>query len=393
MLAAAAARVALALQRAPRARTAQTLSLPWLAPATARAGAARGGPASAGARVEAGGEASAQADGGGGGGGEEAQGAVWHVVTADGCCKGNPGPAAQGAVLYDPRGWARCVRHSFSPGTHTNNESEYLAVDAALSLAEEELLGAAEGDGGNGGGGPGDGVRLLVVGDSQVILRQLDGRYKIRGAELNALRARVRTREARFGDVRYAHVRREWNARADRASNAALDEFSGSGEAMRRDTRVDTEFEMRDRSLRLELPDDMEQENPAAAEAIAALRVAYAEAEGAEEVAERRCERQRERTARPVRHAHCGAHPSPRVWLAPPPPTPVPLPAANARVRSNARWRTDPMACSLSPVRPAGRGSDDGAVAAAAAAVEQIAKELVDIEKKVATVRRKLMGA
>lgn len=51
------------------------------------------------------------------------------------------------------------------------------------------------------------------------------------------------------------------------------------------------------------------------------------------------------------------------------------------------------MACSLSPVRPAGLGSDDGAVAAAAAAVEQIAKELVDIEKKVATVRRKLMGA
>ena len=130
--------------------------------------------------------------------------ATWTVFT-DGASRGNPGPASIGAVVYDATGQEV---HTVSRrlGRATNNEAEYQAVIAGLEAA----LGL--------GGGSVD-LRM----DSQLIVRQLEFRYRVRNARLRPFFERVVELRRQFESFKVTHVPREQNKRADQLANLALD--------------------------------------------------------------------------------------------------------------------------------------------------------------------------
>jgi ribonuclease HI len=126
-------------------------------------------------------------------------------VNVDGGARGNPGPAAIAAVIQDGNGEVLEER-SESIGTATNNVAEYRAL----------LLGI-EGAKAHGAG------RLDLVGDSELIVRQVKGEYKVKDATLRELHAQVLDALGSFDDWSISHVRRERNAEADRLVNEELD--------------------------------------------------------------------------------------------------------------------------------------------------------------------------
>jgi ribonuclease HI len=128
------------------------------------------------------------------------------VVNVDGGARGNPGPAAIGAVVQASDGEVVEERGE-RIGTATNNVAEYRAL--LLGIERAVALGASE---------------LELVGDSELIVRQVKGEYKVKDANLRDLHAEVRRALRPFGE-RWSirHVRREQNAEADRLVNAALD--------------------------------------------------------------------------------------------------------------------------------------------------------------------------
>jgi ribonuclease HI len=125
------------------------------------------------------------------------------VVWFDGACLGNPGPMGGGAVV-EAGGQRKVLSRAFGPGT--NNQAEYHGL--ILGLRHALALGAAA---------------VTVRGDSQLVLRQLEGRYAVKAPGLRALHEEARSLLGRFGRVRLEWVPRERNAEADRASRAALD--------------------------------------------------------------------------------------------------------------------------------------------------------------------------
>lgn len=127
------------------------------------------------------------------------------IAYADGASRGNPGPAAFGAVVYDESG-RELKALSRTIGRGTNNEAEYLGAIAALEAALE--LGATE-------------VELRL--DSELVVRQIAGSYRIRHPRLQPLYARLQALGARLQSLTVRHVRREENRRADRLANMALD--------------------------------------------------------------------------------------------------------------------------------------------------------------------------
>ena len=127
------------------------------------------------------------------------------TVNVDGGARGNPGPAAIGAVLRDAAGEILEERAE-RIGRATNNVAEYRALLAGIELASRH--GADE---------------LELVGDSELVVRQVEGRYKVKDATMKELHAEVKRALAGFGSWSIRHVRREQNADADRLVNAALD--------------------------------------------------------------------------------------------------------------------------------------------------------------------------
>jgi ribonuclease HI len=127
------------------------------------------------------------------------------VVNVDGGARGNPGPAAIGAVVQDPGGEVLEERGE-RIGKATNNVAEYRAVLLGIERAAE--LGASE---------------LELVGDSELIVRQVKGEYKVKDATLRGLHAEVKRALRPFERWSIRHVRREQNAEADRLVNSALD--------------------------------------------------------------------------------------------------------------------------------------------------------------------------
>lgn len=130
------------------------------------------------------------------------------VISCDGGARGNPGPAAVGAVIADAtvNPPERLATVSERIGVATSNVAEYSALIAALEAAAE--LGAS---------------RVHVRADSQLMIRQLEGRYRVKNAGLQPLHARVRSLLAGYDDVVLEHVPREENTDADALVNAALD--------------------------------------------------------------------------------------------------------------------------------------------------------------------------
>jgi ribonuclease HI len=131
------------------------------------------------------------------------------VAYADGASRGNPGPASFGAVVYDENG-AELHRTSRAIGRGTNNQAEYQGAIAALEAALG--LGARE-------------VELRL--DSELVVRQLTGRYRVRNPGLIPLYKRLLDLRTRFDRVRITHVPRAQNKVADRLANEALDRRSG----------------------------------------------------------------------------------------------------------------------------------------------------------------------
>jgi ribonuclease HI len=129
------------------------------------------------------------------------------VVNVDGGARGNPGPAAIGAVLTTPDGEV-LERHGERIGKATNNVAEYRALLLGLERASER--GARE---------------VEVVGDSELVVRQVQGDYKVKDEALKGLYAKVVKALAGFDRWSIRHVRREDNEAADSLVNAALDDL------------------------------------------------------------------------------------------------------------------------------------------------------------------------
>lgn len=127
------------------------------------------------------------------------------IAYSDGASRGNPGPASFGVVVYDEAG-QELHQSSRALGRATNNQAEYQGAIAALEAALG--LGAQE-------------VELRL--DSELVVRQLQGRYKVRNPGLIPLHKRMLDLRSRFRRVTLRHVPREQNREADRLANEALD--------------------------------------------------------------------------------------------------------------------------------------------------------------------------
>ncbi|MFP5224073.1 MAG: ribonuclease HI family protein [Actinomycetota bacterium] len=127
------------------------------------------------------------------------------IINTDGGSRGNPGPAAIGGVITDDAG-GELVTVSETIGITTNNVAEYTAVIRTLEAALD--LGATE---------------VTLRADSELLIRQLEGRYKVKAAHLRPLVDEIKELLARFDRVELEHVRRGSNTRADELVNQALD--------------------------------------------------------------------------------------------------------------------------------------------------------------------------
>lgn len=149
--------------------------------------------------------ACASGPGRGPGQGPEVAEALRLTVHVDGGARGNPGPAAIAAVLTGPGGELLEERGE-RIGSATNNVAEYRAL--LMGIERAAALGASE---------------VELVGDSELIVRQVEGRYKVKDSTLRELHAQVRRALASFESWSIRHVRREANAHADRLVNDTLD--------------------------------------------------------------------------------------------------------------------------------------------------------------------------
>lgn len=126
------------------------------------------------------------------------------TVNVDGGARGNPGPAAIGVVLRAGEDVVAEVGETI--GRATNNVAEYRALLRGIELASEH--GADE---------------VELIGDSELVVRQVEGRYKVKDAGLRELHAEVKKALGGFDGWSIRHVKRAQNADADRLVNQALD--------------------------------------------------------------------------------------------------------------------------------------------------------------------------
>jgi ribonuclease HI len=129
-------------------------------------------------------------------------------VNVDGGSRGNPGPAAIAAVVQDGDGEV-VEERSEAIGTATNNVAEYRAL--LLGIERAAAIGAR---------------RLELIGDSELIVRQVNGEYKVKDEALRELHRQVEKALEGFDEWSIRHVRREENEEADRLVNEELDRSS-----------------------------------------------------------------------------------------------------------------------------------------------------------------------
>jgi ribonuclease HI len=127
-------------------------------------------------------------------------------VYSDGAARGNPGPSGAGAVLVEPGGQVVAKVGKFL-GNQTNNYAEYMGL--LIGLKHAKALGAKE---------------IEVFADSELLIRQLGGRYQVKSPSLRPLYEEAVKLLNDFSRVKLVHVPREMNASADEMSNRAIDE-------------------------------------------------------------------------------------------------------------------------------------------------------------------------
>ena len=128
------------------------------------------------------------------------------VLNTDGACRGNPGPSGAGWVLSTRDGQVVRTGQSFL-GRATNNEAEYVAVVLGL----EDCLATGVTD-------------ILLRADSELLIKQLKGQYRVKNARLKPLYEQVKALSQRFERFSCEHVRREYNREADKQANLAIDQ-------------------------------------------------------------------------------------------------------------------------------------------------------------------------
>lgn len=133
------------------------------------------------------------------------------ILNADGGARGNPGPAGCGAVLSLPGGEVVASLHKYL-GHATNNVAEYQGLLLGLEAAQEQGASSLE-------------VRL----DSELIVRQLNGQYKVKSPHLKPLYEQAKGLLHAFDSVTIVHVRRENNREADKLANQAMDQGMSKG--------------------------------------------------------------------------------------------------------------------------------------------------------------------
>jgi probable phosphoglycerate mutase len=130
------------------------------------------------------------------------QSAIAHI---DGGARGNPGPAGYGVHIEQEDGTVIELKEAV--GIATNNVAEYRGLIAALAWAVAHGIS-----------------RLRVRSDSELLVKQMRGEYRIKHPGLQPLSVEARRLIQQIGDVRFEHVRRELNREADRLANDAMDE-------------------------------------------------------------------------------------------------------------------------------------------------------------------------
>jgi len=141
-----------------------------------------------------------------------------HIANIDGASRGNPGPASYAVVIRDPSG-KTILELAKNIGRETNNVAEYYALLAALDYATSHNISS-----------------LRIRSDSELLVRQMQGRYKVKSADLKPLHERASKMAKQLGYFAIEHVRRELNRDADALANVALDQagvpkFAGAGSA------------------------------------------------------------------------------------------------------------------------------------------------------------------
>jgi ribonuclease HI len=129
------------------------------------------------------------------------------IVACDGAARGNPGPAGAGSQITTPEGEV-VAEIAEGLGEATNNVAEYTAVILGLERAKD--LGATE---------------VLLRSDSQLLINQLTGVYRVKSPHLQPLHRRARRLAESFDAITFEHVPRERNTEADRLANQGVDRW------------------------------------------------------------------------------------------------------------------------------------------------------------------------
>lgn len=127
------------------------------------------------------------------------------VLNTDGGARGNPGPSACGAVIRNEAGEIIKEMGTYL-GIATNNVAEYEGLILGLSACIEK-----------------NATHVQVKMDSELIVKQLRGEYKVKNETLISLYKKTKELESKIGNVEYTHVRREFNKDADKLVNEVLD--------------------------------------------------------------------------------------------------------------------------------------------------------------------------
>ena len=127
------------------------------------------------------------------------------IIYTDGASRGNPGPSSFGFVITSEKGDV-LVEGGEKLGNQTNNYAEYMAMMVALNVCVQMNV-----------------KNVIVRADSQLMVRQMLGEYKVKAEGIIPLHAKAKELASKFQKITYEYIPREKNKHADRLANEALD--------------------------------------------------------------------------------------------------------------------------------------------------------------------------
>ncbi len=175
-----------------------------------------------------------------------------YTANVDGASRGNPGPAAYAVVVRRPDG-SPVFQLGKYLGRATNNVAEYFALIGALDYCAEHNIS-----------------RLRVRSDSELLVRQMEGRYKVKSESLKPLHERAMRQSRSFAYFAIEHVPRELNSDADALANAALDRTGEVRKEERKEVRTDERKEERAEDRKADSPKSTSPRAPVSARVVSA---------------------------------------------------------------------------------------------------------------------------